>query len=63
MAAPYWSFTKRLFSVSAWKPSGISGTVATAAALQMGQGAPAPPQPEACLSVTPIDAIWIRSAS
>jgi len=29
------------------KPSGISGMVAASAALQIGQGAPAPPQPQA----------------
>jgi len=36
-----------LFTASAWKPLGISGTVSTSAALQIGQGAPAPPQPQA----------------
>jgi hypothetical protein len=33
-------FPERLSTASGWKPSGISGTVATSAALQIGQGAP-----------------------
>jgi|SRR5215207_4340402 len=36
-----------LFIASAWKPSGISGTLASSPALQIGQGTPAPPQPQA----------------